>query len=90
MALHYNRALFTQAGLDPDKPPTTWDEVRADAKAIADKTGHGRLRADGAGQHRRLDPDHARLLAGGRTEKVDGDKATATVDTAAYKEALQR
>jgi multiple sugar transport system substrate-binding protein len=38
-ALHYNRKLFTQAGLDPDKPPTTWDEVRADAKQIADKTG---------------------------------------------------
>src|SRR4051812_32817787 len=29
VALHYNRALFQQAGLDPDKPPTTWDEVRA-------------------------------------------------------------
>ena len=39
MALHYNRDLFKQAGLDPDKPPTTWDEVRADAKAIAEKTG---------------------------------------------------
>ena len=39
MSLTYNRTLFTQAGLDPDKPPTTWDEVRADAKTIADKTG---------------------------------------------------
>ena len=39
IGLQYNRDLFTQAGLDPDKPPTTWDEVRADAKAIADKTG---------------------------------------------------
>jgi ABC-type glycerol-3-phosphate transport system substrate-binding protein len=37
--LHYNRDLFTQAGLDPDQPPTTWDEVRADAKIIAEKTG---------------------------------------------------
>ena len=35
MGLLYNRALFTKAGLDPDKPPTTWDEVRADAKKIA-------------------------------------------------------
>ncbi|MEV6012048.1 extracellular solute-binding protein [Streptomyces sp. NPDC051976] len=35
MGLVYNRALFKQAGLDPDKPPTTWDEVRADAKKIA-------------------------------------------------------
>ena len=33
-ALHYNRELFTQAGLDPNKPPTTWDEVAADAKQI--------------------------------------------------------
>ncbi|MFG3103594.1 ABC transporter substrate-binding protein [Streptomyces sp. NPDC048182] len=35
MGLVYNRALFEKAGLDPDKPPTTWDEVRADAKKIA-------------------------------------------------------
>lgn len=35
MGLVYNRVLFRQAGLDPDKPPATWDEVRADAKKIA-------------------------------------------------------
>jgi multiple sugar transport system substrate-binding protein len=34
VGLQYNRTLFQQAGLDPDKPPTTWDEVRADAKQI--------------------------------------------------------
>jgi ABC-type glycerol-3-phosphate transport system substrate-binding protein len=39
MGLHYNRALFEAAGLDPDSPPTTWEEVRADAKAIAEATG---------------------------------------------------
>lgn len=39
MGLHYNRALFEQAGLDPDDPPTTWDEVREAAKAIAEATG---------------------------------------------------
>ena len=39
MSLTYNRTLFKQAGLDPDKPPTTWDEVRAAAKTIAEKTG---------------------------------------------------
>ncbi len=33
--LVYNRDLFKQAGLDPDRPPTTWDEVQADAKKIA-------------------------------------------------------
>jgi multiple sugar transport system substrate-binding protein len=52
--LHYNRTLFEQAGLDPDAPPTTWDEVREDAKAIAEAT-------DDPVQHRRLDPHLAHL-----------------------------
>ncbi len=39
MGLHYNRTLFEQAGLDPDSPPTTWDEVREAAKTISEKTG---------------------------------------------------
>lgn len=38
MGLIYNRDIFQAAGLDPDAPPTTWDEVRAAAKQIADKT----------------------------------------------------
>ena len=37
--LVYNRKLFTQAGLNPDKPPATWDEVRAAARQIAERTG---------------------------------------------------
>src|ERR1700691_1671900 len=38
--LIYNRALFSQAGLNPNDPPTTWAQVETDAKAIA-KLGHG-------------------------------------------------
>ena len=26
--LYYNKALFRQAGLDPDRPPKTWSEMR--------------------------------------------------------------
>jgi len=37
--LVYNRQLFEQAGLDPDRPPTTWDEVREYAAQISEKTG---------------------------------------------------
>ncbi len=32
--LNYNKDLFTKAGLDPNKPPTTWAEIQADATAI--------------------------------------------------------
>ncbi|WP_338693462.1 extracellular solute-binding protein [Streptomyces sp. Q6] len=35
VGLVYNRKLFKQAGLDPDTPPATWDEVRAAAKKVA-------------------------------------------------------
>ena len=38
-ALHYNRALFKQAGLNPNKPPTTWAQIRKDARIITQKTG---------------------------------------------------
>ncbi|HEY5837181.1 ABC transporter substrate-binding protein [Streptomyces sp.] len=39
MGLIYNRKIFADAGLDPDKPPATWEEVRQDAKVIQDKLG---------------------------------------------------
>ncbi len=32
--LIYNKGLFKQAGLDPEKPPTNWDELLTDARAI--------------------------------------------------------
>ena len=38
--LVYNRKLFSEAGLNPDDPPTTWAQVEADAKKIA-ALGHG-------------------------------------------------
>lgn len=34
-ALFYNKVLFTRAGLDPNKPPTTLAEVVSDAKKIS-------------------------------------------------------
>lgn len=39
LAYMYNKTLFEQAGLDPESPPTTWEELMADAKAILAKTG---------------------------------------------------
>ncbi|MEV6932133.1 extracellular solute-binding protein [Dactylosporangium sp. NPDC051485] len=85
VGLHYNRDLFTQAGLDPNKPPTTWDEVRTAAKAISEKTGQAgfaQMTKDGTGGWQLTVDTYAR---GGRVE--DGKKATLTND--ATKASLQ-
>ena len=90
MSLTYNRTLFKQAGLDPDKPPTTWDEVRTAAKAIADKTGvagFAEMATSNTGGWQLTTATYAR---GGRMETIGADgKATATVNNAATKAALQ-
>ncbi len=31
---YYNKDMFTAAGLDPEKPPTTWQELEADCEKI--------------------------------------------------------
>jgi multiple sugar transport system substrate-binding protein len=39
MSMMWNAAIFKEAGLDPEKPPATWDDVVAYSKQIKDKTG---------------------------------------------------
>lgn len=39
LVLWYNADLFTQAGLDPDNPPTTWSAWLDAARTIKEKTG---------------------------------------------------
>lgn len=36
VGMFYNRALFAQAGLDPDNPPTTWTEFLDAVQALSD------------------------------------------------------
>jgi multiple sugar transport system substrate-binding protein len=80
-ALHYNRKLFTQAGLDPNKPPTTWAQVREYAKIISQKTG-----AAGFAQMGQNDNTAGWILTtltyalGGRMETGHGTKAKATLN----------
>ena len=79
--LHYNRKLFKAAGLDPNKPPTTWNQVRADAKQIAARTGKA-----GYVQMAKDDNTAGWILTtlvyalGGRMETGSGTSATATLD----------
>jgi ABC-type glycerol-3-phosphate transport system substrate-binding protein len=80
-ALHYNRALFTQAGLNPNKPPATWAQVRADAKIISQKTGK-----PGYVEMAKDDNTAGWILTtvvytlGGRMETGTGTSAKATLD----------
>jgi multiple sugar transport system substrate-binding protein len=89
MGLQYNRALFTEAGLDPDAPPTTWDEVREYAKTIADKTGQAGYMQMSQSNTGGWQLTAATTARGGRMQEVDGDKITVTADNPATKEALQ-
>lgn len=38
-SLFYNKDLFEKAGLDPETPPATWEELKNAAVAIKEKTG---------------------------------------------------
>ncbi len=80
MGLIYNRELFEKAGLDPDAPPTTWDEVRTAAKRIA-ALGDGVVGyADYSAQNQGGWHFTAELYSrGGDVVSADGKKAT--VDT---------
>ncbi|MEU5317458.1 sugar ABC transporter substrate-binding protein [Streptomyces sp. NPDC021056] len=88
MGLIYNRALFEKAGLDPDRPPATWDELRAAAKKIA-ALGDGTVGyADYSAQNQGGWHFTAELYSqGGDVVSDDGKKAT--VDTPEGRAVLQ-
>ncbi len=90
MSLTYNRTLFTQAGLDPDQPPTTWDEVRAAAKTIADATaaaGFAEMATQNTGGWQITTMTYA---LGGRMQTVNDDgTVTATVNNDKTRAALE-
>ncbi|MFJ2880505.1 ABC transporter substrate-binding protein [Streptomyces sp. NPDC086796] len=74
VGLVYNRELFGRAGLDPDKPPATWDELRTAARTITDRTG-----VAGFGMHTTDNTGGWMLTTmtysyGGRMEKEAGGK----------------
>src|SRR5690606_6428575 len=42
-ALFYNKTLFRAAGLDPEAPPETWDEVAEAARRLTERGPRGRI-----------------------------------------------
>jgi len=89
MGLLYNRDLFAKAGLDPDAPPTTWEQVRAAAKAITDKTGKpgfSTMTTENTGGWTLSTMAYG---FGGQMETADGETAEAAFDNDATRQALQ-
>ena len=90
MGLLYNRSLFTEAGLDPDSPPTTWDEVAEAAQAISENTdapGFGLMTTENAGGWTLSTLSYA--FGGLMEDDVDGATQAVFADTGATQEALE-
>ena len=83
--------LFEAAGLDPDSPPTTWDEVRECAKQIPDATGKAGYAQMAHQQHRRLAarPRPRPPAAAARRSTTPTAPPTSTIDNDGTKAALQ-
>lgn len=74
LGLLYNRKLFSSAGLNPDKPPTTWEEFRSAAKALSSSSvaGYAEPSVSNQGGWRFTNWMYS---AGGDMQSPDGKKA---------------
>jgi ABC-type glycerol-3-phosphate transport system substrate-binding protein len=86
--LYWNKELFERAGLDPERPPATWDELRAAAARVT-RPG-GRTGMERLGFHTTEGQASLHTFAwqsGGSFQSPDG--RTATLPLAPNQEALE-
>ncbi|MFK4759911.1 ABC transporter substrate-binding protein [Microbacterium sp. ZW T5_45] len=81
MGLVYNRALFEAAGLDPDAPPTTWDDTLEAAATISEETGETGFIIPTTGNVGGWLLTSMAYSNGDLVEQTDGDTTTVTLDT---------
>lgn len=87
--LLYNKGLFEQAGLDPDKPPTTWDEIYEYAKAIT-ALGNGNYGYYFSGSCAGCNAfTYLPLMWASGGDILTDDGLTATIDTPEVRAALE-
>ena len=87
LGLVYNRELFTKAGLDPNSPPTSWNDVIADAKKIT-ALGNGTIgyadysAGNTGGWHftAEMYSQGGDITADGKTANFNNDKGTAVLN----------
>jgi ABC-type glycerol-3-phosphate transport system substrate-binding protein len=75
LGILYNRKMFTAAGLDPEKPPATWDDFRRYAKALTTSSVFG-FAETSTGNQGGWHFTNWMYTAGGDMQSADGTKAT--------------
>lgn len=85
--LTYNKDMFGKAGLDPEKPPTTWDEFFAAAEKLTQRDDKG-IKVAGFQYDDWLPPLNMLYQQGGNVVKREGDKVTPTFNTPEMEKAL--
>jgi ABC-type glycerol-3-phosphate transport system substrate-binding protein len=75
LGIYYNRKMFSAAGLDPDKPPTTWDDFRAYAKKLTTSSVAGYAETS-TGNQGGWHFTNWMYTAGGDMQSADGKTAT--------------
>jgi multiple sugar transport system substrate-binding protein len=89
--LAYSKADFTAAGLDPNKPPTTWEGLLADAKKLTKRDSSGAITRSGLllpSDPIGREQSFATLLAGAGGTLIDQKNLTSSFNSAAGKKAL--
>jgi ABC-type glycerol-3-phosphate transport system substrate-binding protein len=75
--IYWNKEAFQEVGLDPEKPPATWDELRQFAIRLTKRGGPTGI--ERAGFHTEEGQSHYHLFAwqnGGAFQTADGKKGT--------------
>jgi ABC-type glycerol-3-phosphate transport system substrate-binding protein len=75
LGIYYNRKMFQAVGLDPDKPPTSWDDFRSYAKELKTSSVAGFAETSTSNQGG-WHFTNWMYAAGGDMESSDGTKAT--------------
>ncbi|MEN9202786.1 MAG: ABC transporter substrate-binding protein [Thermostichus sp. DG_1_6_bins_120] len=91
--LYYNKEAFVEAGLDPDSPPTTWEELIKYAKKLTQRDAQGRVTRYGiaipTGDRSTWLTEALVMQAGGSLYDPNSDGKVVTIDTPAMRAAMQ-